>query len=459
MFATRKSPPTPKTRLAVQALEAREVPYATVTLGSFDGVGYLTITGTSRADEITIQAGSDGYEVSHKSANEATTRVDKFPYALNVQDLFVSAGDGDDTVKNLADLPMTARGQGGNDTIRAAGGKTLMDGGAGSDSLYGGWHEDELIGGDGNDFLYGDNGNDTLRGGADNDRLDGQGDNDKVYGGSGRDQVYGGSGDDWLDPGSYPGSSPDIVDGGVGIDLNARVLVVNGIAMTDVVQGGEPTCWIASAVASVALREPGCLTTAVRYAGEDTFDVTLYAANRTRITQRVTFDGDRLDADLQLSATDAATAEFWQVVWQRAYLTSRGRSTGTPGSGNPTDVLTALTGRAGSRMVPAADTGYLRASAWDALLAGLGAGQNVTAMTWSDDVKDAAGNMKRSTDVLVGWHAYTVLSTFVDAAGEKYVWLRNPWGRDGGRPIGPDDGIVLVTFADFQKSMCEIEFN
>lgn len=470
MFATLKSWLAPKTaarpvtpRLGLTALEAREVPYATVALAYFEGY-YLNITGTSARDEITVVKSAGYTDVHHKSEGDLVFRMDRFPDSLKLSDVFVRGGGGDDSIRNDTALPMSAWGDAGNDAIRVSAGRAWMDGGEGGDTLYGGPQADTLIGGGGADYLFGWGGNDTLRGGDGNDYLAGNDGNDKLYGGAGRDQLYGYAGDDWIDPGLAGGPfAPDVVDGGTGLDLNAQVLTVDGIAMADVVQGGGPTCWVASALASVALREPGCLTNAVRYVGEDCFEVTLYNRDRRLVTQRVTFNGDRVGADMPFSATadvSGATAEFWQVIWQRAYLTSRGISIHTQGGGGTGDVLTALTGRAttwvGNGDPANAD---LRDSAWDDLKAAVSAGKNVTAVTWSDDVTKADGTMKRSTDLLLGWHWYTVTGWSTDRYGNRYVNLRNPHGNDGGSGYGDDDGRVTVSWTHFRKSMAGFDIN
>ncbi|GAA0567127.1 FecR domain-containing protein [Caenispirillum bisanense] len=88
----------------------------------------------------------------------------------------------------------------------------IIIGTGGNDTLIGADRPDRITGGDGHDLLRGMGGADTLDGGAGNDTLEG---------GNGADMLFGGDGDDVLRPfgaDTTPGSSPDLVVGGAGID-------------------------------------------------------------------------------------------------------------------------------------------------------------------------------------------------------------------------------------------------
>jgi Ca2+-binding RTX toxin-like protein len=106
-------------------------------------------------------------------------------------------GDGDDWGYVSFDLPKSASftiaGGAGNDRLQGSidGNPVNLDGGAGNDSLQGGPGIDTLTGGDGND---------TLKGLA------------------GADHLYGGAGNDNLDGDSNQDPSPDVIDGGPGVD-------------------------------------------------------------------------------------------------------------------------------------------------------------------------------------------------------------------------------------------------
>lgn len=86
-------------------------------------------------------------------------------------------------------------GNGGNDVFNGSAFVTLnlndliVSGGDGNDTLTGGNGPDNLAGGAGNDVLIGNAGSDVLDGGDDNDKLTGNAGNDLLFGGTGSDTV------------------------------------------------------------------------------------------------------------------------------------------------------------------------------------------------------------------------------------------------------------------------------
>ncbi len=151
-------------------------------------------------------------------------------------DVYVSGGDGDDTIyggqgrETLMggaghDLILVGPGKSqvdggaGNDTIWGGNGDQLLDGGAGDDTIYVGVGSGYVSGGTGNDYISAQTstrgeGNQTLMGGAGNDTiLAGTGDQ-SVYGDAGADLLYGGGwwGDETLDG----GAGNDTLVGGLG---------------------------------------------------------------------------------------------------------------------------------------------------------------------------------------------------------------------------------------------------
>jgi Ca2+-binding RTX toxin-like protein len=94
----------------------------------------------------------------------------------------VNAGAGDDqvSVARAIAIPVTMRGDGGDDTLVGGSGPDKLMGGAGDDRLVGGRGPDVLYGGPGDDVLIGGPGADRLRGGPGEDRLRGGRGNDNV---------------------------------------------------------------------------------------------------------------------------------------------------------------------------------------------------------------------------------------------------------------------------------------
>jgi hemolysin type calcium-binding protein len=103
----------------------------------------------------------------------------------------------DSITYKIGDLPLTADGEIGADTVSAGDAK---------DSVHGGQGNDHVDGGGGDDIVGGEDGDDTLSGGAGNDRLDGGQGADHVNGGDGNDTVISADG------------TPDVIDCGAGTD-------------------------------------------------------------------------------------------------------------------------------------------------------------------------------------------------------------------------------------------------
>ena len=130
-----------KSVLGVELLEARECP-ATVNIAN----GTLTVTGTAASETITL-------------GNTATTiTVDGIPYAkAAINRIVVTAGAGNDLIRDGSGLGTFLYGGFGNDTI---------NGNGGADRIYGGAGNDTINGGDGDDILWGGGGVDVMNGGA-----------------------------------------------------------------------------------------------------------------------------------------------------------------------------------------------------------------------------------------------------------------------------------------------------
>ena len=195
-----------KWNVKAEVLESRAL--LSVTLDPSTGV--LAINGTNYGDEVVVES-VGGTEI-RVTLNSAETT---FPIgSVSSIDAFLKGGR--DQFENRTDLPLSAMGGPGPDTLI---------GGSGNDSLIGGNGSDLLIGNDGDDFLSGHSGtgdtldgglgNDQLSGGLGSDTLKGGGGNDNLNGDSGDDSVSGGSGDDTL----IGGGNRDSLDGGNGNDL------------------------------------------------------------------------------------------------------------------------------------------------------------------------------------------------------------------------------------------------
>ena len=146
--------------------------------------GTLTVTGTSRGDDILVNPGA--------TAGAVNVSINGYARSFTgVSRVAVSAHEGDDkvTVAETFNLPTTLSGGAANDTLW---------GGAGDDQIDAGDGDDYLLARGGNDALLAGNGLDSLNGGTGNDRLFGGGDSDGLDGGEGADFISGGAGADRL---------------------------------------------------------------------------------------------------------------------------------------------------------------------------------------------------------------------------------------------------------------------
>lgn len=444
-------------RLHLESLESREVCACTISLIAFDG-NILNIRGTSIADTAIVRQVGSEIVVTHRSAGEGADST--FRIAANqVQGIRFVGGSGDDQFINSTNLSATAFGDrgndtltdgaanssliggDGNDTLRGGGGSDRLTGDANNDQLDGGSGDDTIEGGEGDDWLYGMADNDRLLGGNGADHLLGGTGNDKLFGNAGYDWLFGNDGDDFLDVGSgvYAGE----IDGGAGVDINGRVWISGGISYDDVHQGFDRTCWIESAVSSVALREPARLRDAISQVSEGVYRVMLWDGRGHQTSEIINFEGEVYGADAKLNPNQEG--EFWALLVQRAILQRAGVSIYYPSGGWPDQAFMWLTNRPTSSY-NSASTGLTTADR-TRMINTIAAGRNVVAGTGSSPVHSTLANN----------HCYTVVRLeYVALYGQYVVTLRNPWGYDGGTSSsGADDGILQILWSDFARSMSD----
>jgi Ca2+-binding RTX toxin-like protein len=172
---------------------------------SIDGAGHYTYTAApGEKNDLGLQFSDDdpgtltfydyGTPITSAPANCTLNSEGQSPTCTGATSITAALGDGDDsaTRSGLTTTPAT------------------VDGGDGAD-----W----LKGNQGDDVFYGGPGKDKLEGGLKgNDTLDGGDGDDELNGGEGSDALRGGNGNDLLIPDNYSEPSPDLVDGGPGVD-------------------------------------------------------------------------------------------------------------------------------------------------------------------------------------------------------------------------------------------------
>jgi parallel beta-helix repeat protein len=125
--------------------------------------GDLLIGGTNKSDAIGVSMDATGKNVVVK-INGAT--VGKFLLSDITGRIVVHGGDGNDTIRVAANVPVGADlfGEAGNDKLYGGRGNDRLDGGTGNDTEVGGAGDDTLVAGTGQDLLVGSTGSDTVVG-------------------------------------------------------------------------------------------------------------------------------------------------------------------------------------------------------------------------------------------------------------------------------------------------------
>ncbi|HJZ94388.1 MAG TPA: C2 family cysteine protease [Gemmataceae bacterium] len=390
----------PTTRLALEPLEAREVPTASLVNG------VLTVRGTDMADEITIDR-VDTPDAVYVRVTENGQATDF--RASDVRRVRVFANGGDDYIAhNFAALNAVLYGGDGDDTIYGDDGRDYLNGGAGFDTLHGWGGNDTLVGGDGNDKLYGEDGYDHL---------------------------YGGGGRDWLNA----GSAAEPADGGPGRDFNAYVWVYNGARATDINQLASQTCCFLASLAGVAHTGLIDMGGQISYVGDDTYNVRLFV-NGAWQDVSVFFNGEPTRDDNGIyDVRSDREGEFWPLLYQRAYMLMIGFDPYSAAS------MASFDGEARG------DQSLTMISGWSAQ----------TALIDATMTPEGLQGMVRggyAVDAYYAAHWGAVTDVF-RSNGTWFVRIYNPWGHDGWlgeglRPVrdGVNDGFLTMTWANFMAN-------
>ncbi|MBI3411115.1 MAG: hypothetical protein HY040_22500 [Planctomycetes bacterium] len=430
---------------AVEHLETRCLPAVAINASLAGGI--LNVEGTEAADQITLRQVNGKISIDNAKITSNHTKVDNVAASL-VTNIYV-------------------HGQGGNDVLRIDGSITKRS------FLYGDSGNDTLLGGNGRNILYGGDGNDTLTGGAGDDLLYGGYGNDKLYGRGGNDLVYGEAGDDYLSG----GAGNDFLTGGSGSDTFRRNVIVPGQTKTEdrladgpnlsmpasddyrhINQQISPTCVILAALAANANwtgKYPGMsasnndLLTRLSYDGsKDQYGVRLFVSGSW---QTIWVSGD-------WNENFDPGGYLWVTLYQKAYLKAMGvmyqaadgtylpasqwRSTSGKLWQNTTTALEALTGQKATFL---GVSGRLPAD----LRRQLQAGKKLVANTNSI-----------VSSKLIGVHAYAIMDVFQDSGGWQ-LRLYNPWSHDRNGPSldGADEGLITITWSEFQANFVGYGFN
>jgi Ca2+-binding RTX toxin-like protein len=204
---------------------------------SFSAAGVdLPVTALGNDGDDSLIGGSVGNTIDGGNGHDVIQAVGPGSFYGQFGNDQITTGDGVDYIDGGDD----------NDTINAGGGADEVDGGAGNDSIDGGAGVDILQGFTGMDDLRGGLDNDTLDGGPGMDRLNGGPGNDTLRGGDDRDVIHGESGADTIEGGNgddliLGGSDNDVISGAAGIDTidgESGDDRISGGTEDDIIQGG-----------------------------------------------------------------------------------------------------------------------------------------------------------------------------------------------------------------------------
>jgi hypothetical protein len=387
----------PLRRLQVESLEDRSLPASGVT-ASLSSAGVLAVIDAVKADTIIVrQTAAHAVTVTASGTNKTFTGVNS---------VSVDGSGGSDRItmntsatdnKHIAPINATLRGDAGNN---------IISGGSGTDTL---------IGGPGNDTFLAGMGNDTFSGGG----------GFNVY----RD------------------------------DFSGVNITQEKASDADVFQGQSGTCVILSSLAAVTADGTN-LAARITKVGTNEYSVPLYRPGAGWVNQTVYFDGTWTDNDPMINNR----ADAWVVIYQRAFLQEMKVNWNDTNSngwaakyGDNYQVanagLIALTGRGTwNTATGVASTGGSSATSTGNSTSAGGSATQLASLTAAIATKQPVIALTKNTNLsqygLVTDHAYTVL-----AVSGTTVTLRNPWGTDGPKVQGANDGVITISWAVFSAVM------
>jgi len=232
-------------------------------------------------------------------------------------------------------------------------------------------------------------------------------------------------------------------------------LFVDDPKSTDVKQGHIGDCYLPSAAASLAHARPGLFEDIIKDNHDGTYTVTFkerdYARGRgAHKDKEITVDGDLYTRTYggplygaSTNSTKTDDMELWWPIFEKAYAQWKGSYNSIGNGGSSARVFGEVMGRP----YVSDDIEYGDADdIWSTLKASVDGKLPVSAGTYSSDDSGRYSNTGVYSD-----HSYSVLGYDV-RDGEKYVTMRNPWGRSEPRPgDGKNDGIFELKFEDFRK--------
>ena len=217
-------------------------------------------------------------------------------------------------------------------------------------------------------------------------------------------------------------------------------LVVDSISFDDVVQGSIGDCYLAASLSALAHANPDLIKNAIKDNGDNTYTVRLYENGRE---VKVTVDGDLAQgaAGNTRYAKSRTGNELWVGLMEKAFAQWKGGYEAIGNGGTAGSVISAVTGKSASWTTTASNLNAV----YEQVKTGTANHKPMAAPTHGT----TSGVDYNGTGVYAN-HMYPVLGA-TEEAGQKYIQLRNPWGRSEHGSDGKDDGIFKMKLEDFGK--------
>lgn len=230
-------------------------------------------------------------------------------------------------------------------------------------------------------------------------------------------------------------------------EVQGGQLFVDGVSYDDVLQGSIANCYMVGAFSAIAHTDPQAIQNAITDNNDGTFTVRFYERqgySGPMQEVKITIDGDLPQTSMGSSQYGKARdkQELWVGLMEKAYAQWKGGYEAIGNGGRAGEVMEAITGRNDNYI-------WINSSSQDRLF-------DTIRRNAENNVPMAAGTHGKDSGVdytgtgVYAWHVYTVLGA-EEVDGEKFIQLRNPWGRVEPGNDGKDDGIFRMKVEDFAR--------
>ena len=220
-------------------------------------------------------------------------------------------------------------------------------------------------------------------------------------------------------------------DAGTTVTVNASLFGTGPVA-ADVNQGEIGDCYFLSSLAAFAGQNPNVLVQSAVDMGDGTYTVQFISSGKPVYVRVSDVFPAGPFSDGLLYAHPGADGSIWAMVFEKAFAYFRtGANTYASTNSGWMGEVYADFGVSSTAFYP---SNYTATTLFDLLSSDLADGQEVTLGTYS------------SPPNLVGCHAYTLVSAYMDSNGVTHYVVRNPWGVSGDS-LENSQGYATLTFA------------